>query len=141
MHYNRRYWLQQSTLALAGLSFATDIFGKKGKNFLPPSKAIILNSNENPYGPSPMAKQAILESYTASNRYPDDCIGRLKQKIAGHWGVGAEHILLGAGSSEIIGLSALHASGQKGKVITAEPAYKVWNGQATAVGLNIVRTA
>jgi len=141
MHYNRRHWLQQSALSLAGLSFATDIFGKQHKLFPVPPNAILLNSNENPYGPSPLAKQAILESYLRSNRYPDNYPGPLKQKIATHLQVGGENILLGAGSSEIIGLAALHASMKKEKVVTAEPAYKVWNGQATAFGLTISRTA
>ena len=141
MHYNRRHWLRQSTLALAGLSFATDIFGKQEKFFTAPPNAVLLNSNENPYGPSPMARQAIMESYLRSNRYPDDYIGPLKQKIANHWGVNAENILLGAGSSEIIGIAGLHASMKKKKVVTAEPAYKVWNGQATSFGLTITRTA
>ena len=141
MFINRRNWLQQSTLALAGLSIAVDVFGKAEKIYSPPSTAVLLNSNENPYGPSPLARKAILENYISSNRYPDDHIDLLKQKIAAHWGVGAENILMGAGSSEIIGLSALHVSRKKKKVITAEPAYKVWNNQATAFGLTISRTA
>jgi histidinol-phosphate aminotransferase len=141
MQYNRRHWLQQGTLALAGVSFATGIFGKQRRLFSTPPNAILLNSNENPYGPSPLAKQAILESYLRSNRYPDNYLGPLKQKIANHWQVGGENILLGAGSSEIIGLAALHASMKKKKAVTAEPAYKVWNAQASAFGLTFTRTA
>ena len=141
MHINRRNWLQQSTLALAGLTVATDVFGKAGEILSPPSNDILLNSNENPYGPSPLARKAILDHYLQSNRYPDDYINPLKQKIAKHWGVAPQNILMGAGSSEIIGLVALHVSKKKKKVITAEPAYKVWNGQASSFGLTIFRTA
>ncbi len=141
MHYSRRHWLQQSTLALAGFSFATDVLGNPEKKISASPNAVLLNSNENPYGPSPMARQAMIESYLRSNRYPDDYIGPLKVKIAKHWGVNAAHILLGAGSSEIIGLAGLHVSMKKKKVVTAEPAYKVWNGQATSFGLTITRTA
>lgn len=141
MPITRRHWLRQSTLALAGISIATDIFGKQEKLFSPSSTDILLNSNENPYGPSPMARRAIQENYMRSNRYPDDYINSLKQKIAAHWGVQKENILMGAGSSEIIGLAALHVSKRKKKIITAEPAYKVWNDQAASFGLSISRTA
>jgi histidinol-phosphate aminotransferase len=89
--------------------------------------------------PSPAARKAILENYLSSNRYPDDMVESLKKAIAMYWGVGAEHILLGAGSSEIIGLACLHASKLKGEVISTQPSYQEWNTQATAFGLSFKR--
>ncbi len=88
---------------------------------------------KNAYGPSPLAKQAILDHYLQSNRYPDDLVTELKKKLASHWSVSEENILLGAGSSEIIGL-ALIAAGTKFRkqFLVAEPAYSVWQGQAKA---------
>lgn len=139
MIYNRRVWLQQSLTALAGFAISTDVAAIPTSFFAPSTGAILLNSNENPYGPSPLAQKAILEYYMQSNRYPDDYIGLLQKKIAAHWGVKAENILLGAGSSEIIGLAALHVSGKKKKIITAEPGYKVWNGQAASFGMEFER--
>ena len=139
MLYNRRLWLQQSLTALAGLTISSNVAAIPKFPYVPSTDVILLNSNENPYGPSPMAQKAILEYYTKSNRYPDDYLGLLLKKIATHWGVSAENILLGAGSSEIIGLAALHVSKKKKKVITAEPGYKVWNGQAASFGLEFER--
>lgn len=135
MPSSRRQWIRQSSLALAGLGFTSEILAKEIKPFSPVTKQILLNSNENAYGPSPMARKAMMEAYLSSNRYPDDYIGPFKKKIADHWNVGPEHILLGAGSSEIIGLATHHASLNKGHVLVGEPAYKVWNGQAEAFGL------
>lgn len=133
---DRRLWLRQSTLALAGLGLAPDLFAAgKQKNFHLPGNLILLNSNENPYGPSPMARKAILDTYLLTNRYPDDYVALLKKKIASHWKVNEENILLGAGSSEIIGLACQHVSKIKGHIITGEPSYKVWNHQAKAFGL------
>ena len=100
---------------------------------------ILLNSNENAYGPGPFAQKAILGSYKNSNRYPDDYLPLLKKKIAEHWNVGAENILLGAGSSDIIGQACYHASRTKGHIVTAEPSYRVWNGQASSFGLSFNR--
>ena len=139
MLYNRRLWLQQSLAALAGLAISTDATAIPAHQFSPFAATILLNSNENPYGPSPLAQKAMLDHYLASNRYPDDYIALLQKKIAAHWGVGAENILLGAGSSEIIGLAAALVSGKKKKVITAEPGYKVWNRQAASFGLSFER--
>ena len=139
MLYNRRLWLQQSMATLAGLTISTVVTAMPKPSFTSSSGAILLNSNENPYGPSPLAQKAMLEHYITSNRYPDNFLTLLQKKIATHWSVGAENILLGAGSSEIIGLAALHVSGKKKKVITAEPGYKVWNGQAASFGLEFER--
>ena len=138
MLYNRRLWLQQSFTALAGLAVSSNAAAIPTQ-LLPSAGAILLNSNENPYGPSPLAQKAMLEHYLKSNRYPDDQISLLQKKIAAHWGVEPQNILLGAGSSEIIGLVCLHVSGKKKKVITAEPGYKVWNGQAASFGLEFER--
>jgi histidinol-phosphate aminotransferase len=136
---DRRDWLKRSSLALAGLGLSTQFpMYRRHPGYLP-GDPILLNSNENPYGPSPMARKAIMEAYVHTNRYPDDLLPVLKKKIASHWNVGAENILLGAGSSEIIGLACQMASQQKGHVITGEPSYKVWNNQAASFGLEFKR--
>jgi histidinol-phosphate aminotransferase len=138
---DRRLWLKQSTLALAGLGLAQNILAAEKRKFFFPGNPILLNSNENAYGPSPLARKAIIETYQNSNRYPDDYISSLKKKIATHWSVNQENILLGAGSSEIIGLACQYASKKKGNIVTAEPSYRVWNSQATAFDLSFTRVA
>src|SRR5215831_16720540 len=98
----RRSWLKKTTLAVAGLGFAPGLFALDKKNkFDLPGDAILLNSNENAYGSSPLTYKAITENLHNSNRYPDNYIPLLKKKIARHWNVDDENILLGAGSSEI----------------------------------------
>jgi len=139
MPTDRRSWLRQSGLALAGLGLSPILTYAEEKKFFDPSHPVLLNSNENAYGPSSLAQKAILNSYKNSNRYPDDYIPLLKKKIADHWSVGAENILLGAGSSDIIGLSCQHIAKTKGHIVTAEPSYKVWNNQAGSFGLSFKR--
>jgi histidinol-phosphate aminotransferase len=139
MLYNRRRWLQQSLAAAAVLGVSSKLPAMPAPERSADGRAILLNSNENPYGPSPLAQKAILEHYMGSNRYPDDHITRLISKIAGHWAVAPEHILTGAGSSEIIGLAALHVAAGKKKVILAEPGYQVWTHQAAAFGLEFIK--
>lgn len=137
---DRRAWLKQGAMALAGLGLSPSLLAGYTKSLYFPPNAILLNSNENAYGPSPLARKAIMEAYLTTNRYPDDAIALLRKKIAAHWNVSEENILLGAGSSELIGLACLHAVKTKGNIITAEPSYKVWNDQASAFGLDFIRT-
>lgn len=61
-----------------------------------------LGSNENPYGPSPAARQAILDSLHALHRYPDPLGADLKRALAAEHGVAAAQIQLGNGSHELL---------------------------------------
>jgi histidinol-phosphate aminotransferase len=133
---DRRLWLKQTAMALAGLGLSS--FNKIAANYSPEA-AILLANNENAYGPSPAAQKAILETYLQSNRYPDDAILVLQKAVAAHWKLAEENILLGAGSSEIIGLACQLAAQKKGYVISADPSYQEWNGQAAAFGLSFKR--
>lgn len=135
---SRRHWLKNAATILTGLSIAPNILANE-RIKANQSGIILLNSNENAYGPSASAKKAMMEALANSNRYPDEPISRLKQQVATHWNVGVENILLGAGSSEILGLTFLLASATKKKIISAEPSYRVWNSQAESFGMNILR--
>lgn len=139
MPTDRRSWLKQSSIALAGLGLSPILTYAEEKKFFSPANPIWLNSNENAYGPSPLAQQAILNAYKNSNRYPDDYLPLLKKKIAQHWNVATENILLGAGSSDIIGLACHLAARTKGIIVAAEPSYRVWNNQASSLGLSFQR--
>jgi histidinol-phosphate aminotransferase len=142
MHTNRRFWLKQTGLALAGLTLwqqrlpAAPLLEPQP---LPPGGPIRLSSNENPYGPSPMARQAMADAITASNRYPWERTPELLKKIASPYGLQADHVLLGAGSSEILGLVAHWASMQKGHAISAEPTFRSWWNVSEQCGLPIVK--
>ncbi len=65
-------------------------------------RSIKLASNENPYGPSPMAIEAIRRASTEVNWYPDAESAELRQAIAERHGVPAESVLLAAGSSSLL---------------------------------------
>jgi histidinol-phosphate aminotransferase len=62
-----------------------------------------LNTNENPYGPSPRALDAIRAATGESLRlYPDPNAEQLKLAIAGYHGVGAQNVFVGNGSDEVL---------------------------------------
>jgi histidinol-phosphate aminotransferase len=135
---SRRQWLKTTTTVLTGIGLAPSLFATERERYRT-TGIILLNSNENAYGPSASARKAMTDALVNSNRYPDDQIPLLKEKLAGFWEVGKENILLGAGSSEIIGLTCALVSSSKANIITAEPSYRVWNGQAAAFGLQFKR--
>jgi histidinol-phosphate aminotransferase len=68
-----------------------------------PEEIAKLDGNENPYGPSPRAVQA-LAGYSDYNIYPDPDQRRLRAALSRHLGVSAECIVAGSGSDELIQL-------------------------------------
>ena len=71
-----------------------------------PANVVRLSSNENPYGPSPMAVKAMTEAFDLAWRYPDEHAERLIDSLAKLNGVKTEQILLGDGSGEILKVCA-----------------------------------
>jgi histidinol-phosphate aminotransferase len=68
--------------------------------------AVKLASNENPLGPSPKAMNAARRALSEANWYPDGGSKRLREVLAARFGVRAEEIFVGLGSSEIIDLAS-----------------------------------
>jgi histidinol-phosphate aminotransferase len=63
---------------------------------------INLASNENPLGPSPRAVQAMRAAVVECHLYPDNDATALRQRLAEKHGVAAEHIVVAAGSSDLL---------------------------------------
>ena len=79
------------------------------------AKLVKLNTNENPYGPSPKVVAAIQAELNDTLRlYPDPNADRLKQTIAEHHGVKTSQVFVGNGSDEVLA-HAFHALFQHGK--------------------------
>jgi histidinol-phosphate aminotransferase len=69
---------------------------------LPADSIIKVASNENPFGPSPLALTAMQKTMANLNLYPDGNAFYLKQKLAAKLGVEPVNLILGNGSNEII---------------------------------------
>jgi histidinol-phosphate aminotransferase len=67
------------------------------------SRLVKLNTNENPYGPSPRALEAIRNATDDSLKlYPDPDSSVLKQAIAGYYSVDVSQVFVGNGSDEVL---------------------------------------
>jgi histidinol-phosphate aminotransferase len=99
-----------------------------------------LSANENPYGPSPKAFQAITDSFGLACRYPDEHNSVLIDKLAKLNGVNHDQILLGDGSGEILKLCAETFTGpQNGKLVAADPTFEAILNNASANGAEVVK--
>jgi histidinol-phosphate aminotransferase len=99
-----------------------------------------LSANENSYGPSPKALQAITDSFGLACRYPDEHNNVLIDKVAKLNGVSHDQILLGDGSGEILKLCAETFTGsQNGKLVAADPTFEAILNNASANGAEVVK--
>jgi histidinol-phosphate aminotransferase len=67
-----------------------------------PDDLVKLASNENPFGPSPAAVEAIREAAAAANSYPKASHADLTEKLADRWGVTPEQVWLGNGGDGVL---------------------------------------
>jgi histidinol-phosphate aminotransferase len=94
------------------------------------SGAVRLNSNENPYGPSPLALKAMSAAFSLAWRYPDEQADALVEQLARINGVNREQILLGDGSGEILKLCAAAFTGPTSSANGAVPLARPTRGGA-----------
>jgi histidinol-phosphate aminotransferase len=123
---SRRDWFRSTAALSAGFVLSTSVLERLMAAPMSAAEAsyfktanggkVRLNSNENPYGPSEKAKQAVVQILSEGNRYPFDVIGELKSLLAKKEGVPAEYIHVGAGSGDLL-CQAGTAFGIEGKRI------------------------
>ena len=105
---------------------------------LEPGKIIKLASNENPLGPSPKARQAMIDTIERAHFYPDGGGYYLREAIAEHVGMSMANVILGNGSNEIIEFLG-HAYLQPGdEVVVAKHSFAVYRLMAQLFGAKVV---
>jgi histidinol-phosphate aminotransferase len=139
MASSRRTWIKQAGFTLAALGLGDNLSAETEYENCAPGSPILLNSNENAFGPSKKAIQAIASAASRSNRYPDDEVQLLINKLAGHHKVSTANIAITAGSTEVLSATALLAAKQKGNAVTAEPSFNFWTKIASGAGLSITK--
>jgi histidinol-phosphate aminotransferase len=145
---------------MTGRNSWRDLTGKKSAA----GAVVRLNSNENPYGPSPLALKAMTEAFGLAWRYPDEHADILIDTLAKLNGVSRDQILLGDGSGEILQASAAAFTGSgsavanpvalatpshggafaafkpgRGKLVVPDPTYEAIANHARVNGAEVVR--
>ena len=119
----------------SGLSFAATGFQARGERDR--DGFLLLDSNENAYGPSAHVKEAIQAALGSVHRYPFREYDDLLTDIARLHKVDAERILLGCGSTDLLRLSAALFAAPGKKVITAAPTFEDIATYAQALGAKV----
>lgn len=111
--------------SLAGLpgsarSLDVPLRGHRG----PPDGVLRLNSNENPLGLCPAARQAIVDTIPDGNRYPGELRSALMQALASKHEVTEDSIVLGNGSTEILQMIVQAATSPNATLVLADPTFE-----------------
>jgi len=98
------------------------------------NRVIKLSSNENPLGPSPLARAAYLEAAGSMEVYPSSDHAGLRAAIAEVHGLDADRIICGAGSDEIISFLCTAYAGPGDEVLYSEHGFLMYPISAQVAG-------
>ncbi len=138
---SRRAWLRTTSLGVGAGLLVPSALPALGRGAFPDANdlgayathvaaeraaagAVRLQSNENPYGMSPRAKQAMLDAWDEHNKYGSPAIALLKETYAAHVGVPAECVMVTQGSREVICTAALAFGIDGQELIAADPTFE-----------------
>ena len=93
-----------------------------------------LIGNENPYGPSASARQAVIDSLATAWQYPMGAEQPLKQLIAAREGLAPENVMIADGSGEILRIAGLLYGQNGGEVVAARPTFTFLQDYARQLG-------
>jgi histidinol-phosphate aminotransferase len=102
-------------------------------------KVVQLGMNENPFGPSPKAVEAARMYMDQVAPYPDDSGFFLRKRLAEHYQVSMDELIISTGSSDILAM-AYHAVFAPGaEVLTGEASFIVYYQLAEMLNMPMVR--
>ncbi|MGA7220716.1 MAG: histidinol-phosphate transaminase [Candidatus Sulfotelmatobacter sp.] len=102
------------------------------------SRVIKLDSNENPFGPSPHVIDAMKRALASANLYPDDDSLPLRRKLAIHHNLQPEQVLVTAGSTAFLSLLCQTLLGTGLNAVTSERSFIVYSMVAQSAGGQLI---
>ncbi len=141
---SRRNWLKTGVLASSAVALAPSFASETEAGNVSAKQAIRLFSNENPYGFSPKAKQAIIDSVHLGNQYAHrNKVIELRNLIAEREGLKPENVILGSGSGEVLCMAGAAYGWQGGEIVTPQTTFPMlfryaekFNAKTNKVPLN-----
>lgn len=138
---NRRKWLRASAALAGAFTIAPDAIGAASS----PIRAVRMNAlrpftevsiakefpqlkarlfaNENPFGPSEKAKQAIVAAASKSYLYPIFEAEQLAERIAVSQGFKKENIAISSGSTTLLHAASVFFAREGAEIISGDPSY------------------
>lgn len=138
MAFNRRDWLKTALLGTTAFALSPlDILANEVPNFdkIIKGNPIRLCFNENPFGVSPKAIQAMQANLGDASKYDFGLMNKLKEKLSSLYQLQPENFLVTAGSSMVLELVAYFTSINKGHIIYPEPSFTIFSGISEFLGM------
>jgi histidinol-phosphate aminotransferase len=140
---SRRSFLQLSAAAatIAGFRMVTEpmlAHAARRQGAVDRKQAILLDSNENPLGPSAAAREAIAGITPEGGRYRDDLSDELIKLFAQQEGLKTEYIRLYAGSTEPLHYTVLAYTSPTRSYVTADPGFEAGVFMSKVSGARVV---
>jgi histidinol-phosphate aminotransferase len=85
-----------------------------------------LGSNENPFGPSPLAIRAMEAAASGVHLYPDNDMVALRERLAAHHNIAPSQLIVGAGSTNLLDILARTLLAPGLNAITSERSFIVY---------------
>ncbi|UYV36551.1 pyridoxal phosphate-dependent aminotransferase [Rhodobacteraceae bacterium D3-12] len=98
-----------------------------------------LGANENIFGPSPKAIEALQKAASDIWMYGDPENHDLRHALAAHHGIGAENIVVGEGIDGLLGYLVRLTVGPGDTVVTSDGAYPTFNFHVAGYGGDLVK--
>ena len=139
----RRDWINHSGViigsSILGTSFGINTL-KAATNNSKSNQPVRMMFNENPYGPSQVARRAMRKAFDESNLYSmRGAKAEFKELMAKLNGVTPEHIAVGFGSGEILKKAALMNGIDKGELLSPSLTFETINRYAKTMKSNVKR--
>ena len=139
--FSRRSFLQLSAAASAATAFhlGEPMLAAAARRRPAPAGAVVIDSNENPLGPSEAAREAMAALLPQGGRYSDNLTDDLVNTFAKIEGLKPEWIQATVGSTPPLSLSVLAFTSKQKSYVTADPGFETGMMNADKNGARIVK--
>lgn len=141
-HFSRRSFLHLSAAASAMAAFRIStepMLAAASRRKPHPADAILIDSNENPLGPSQPARDAMSAILPHGGRYSDELVDNLVDVYAKIEGLNRDYIRVVVGSTPALALSVLTFTSPKKSFVTADPSFELGMMAAATAGARVVK--
>jgi len=141
-HASRRDVFRTAGTAFVGVALAgLQAPNARAQSYTPPAgggELLRLSANENPYGPSESAKQAMMAAMSEGWKYATAEMPALAKLIAEREGLSPDNVIITEGSAEVLRIVSLLYGSQGSEMIAARPTFEQGPDYAEKVGGQLV---
>jgi histidinol-phosphate aminotransferase len=139
--FSRRSFLHLSAAASAAAAFhvmTEPMLAAAARRQPHAADAVLIDSNENPLGPSQAARDAMAAILPQGGRYSDNLTDDLASAFAQLEGLNPDYVRVTVGSTPPLGLAVLAFTSPQRSYVAADPVFELGGNLASKVGVRVV---